>query len=102
VKARLHLHGHELLQEQFAGVRHVNLIYVLARVADTAVVFELFKVGFTEETTDRTDVDTVMIGDIEQSFFEETSTSMRDHAITLHFSKTKTTVSGTTFCRLSG
>jgi len=80
----------------------VHLVDVLRRVADAAFVHELFQVSFAEETADGAHMDAVGVGDIEQSLLEEPSTSVRNHAVTLHFSEPKATITRTTFSRLSG
>jgi hypothetical protein len=80
----------------------VDLVDVLSRVTHAALVHKLFKVGFTEETAHTAHVDCVMIRHVKQPFLQEASTSMRDHAVTLHLSETESTVTRTTFSRLSG
>lgn len=80
----------------------MHLVDVLSRLAHTAIVVEFSQVSFAEETADRADVDGVVIRDIKQSLFQEASTSVRDHAITFHFSETKSTIARSTFSRLSG
>ena len=47
-------------------------------------------------------MDAVVVRDIKQSLFQEAGTSMRNHAITFHFSETKATITRTTFSGLSG
>ena len=43
----------------------------------------------------------VAVTDVEKAFFEEPGCSMRDHAVTLHFAESETTVTPTALCRLS-
>ena len=68
MEAGLHLHSHQLLQEQFTGVGHVDLVDVLSGVTHAALEQKLFKVGFTEETTHTAHVDRVVIRHVKQPF----------------------------------
>jgi len=60
------------------------------------VVLVLLDVGLTEESTRVAHVYAVAVRHIKQSLLEEASRTMRNHAISLHFSETKSTVTGAT------
>lgn len=101
MEARLDLHSHQLLKQEFASVRDLDLADLLLRIATSAVVLQLFEVGFAEKTTLLTNVDTVRVRHVIETFFQETSSTVRDHAVSLHFTETQATVTRPTFCRLS-
>jgi len=102
VQSRLDLHRHQLLQKKLARVRDLDLADVLSRVAPSAVVLELKQVRLAEQTAPIANMHTVAIRHIKQSFFEETSSSVRDHAISLHLSKTKSSITSSTLSWLAG
>jgi hypothetical protein len=66
------------------------------------MILELLEVGLAEESTGVAHVDTVAVRDVEKTLFEEAGRSMRDHTVTLHLSETQTSISGSSFGRLSG
>lgn len=43
----------------------------------------------------------IIIRDIKESLLEESGSTMRYHAITLHFTKSETSITRSSFCRLS-
>ena len=73
MQSRLDLHGHQLLQEQLAGVWNPDLADILRRVAPSAMIFELFQVCLAEEPTSMTDMDSVAVGHIEEPLLQEPS-----------------------------
>ena len=86
-QSRCDLHRHQLLDEQLAGVGDVDTADALRALADSAFELLFGEVGLADETTGFTDVHAVAIAHFEQPLFQEASTAMRDHAVTLHFSK---------------
>jgi hypothetical protein len=89
------------LEKQLARVRDTNsrdLSFVTARAA-------LKRIGSVirdhNETTLIADVDMVRIGDFEETLLQELCSSMRNLAITFHFTEAQTTVTSTTLHRLS-
>ena len=97
----LNLHGHQLLEEEFAGVGDLDLADVFCRIAPSAEILAFEKVRFAEETTSVADVHSVAVRHIKEALFEEARGAMRDHAVTLHLSESETAIPGTTFCGLS-
>ena len=61
VQARLNLHRHKLLKQQFAGVRNLNLANVRGRVTPSAMIAEFLKIGFAEETAQVADMYSVAV-----------------------------------------
>lgn len=53
--------------------------------------------NWSHQSTDFADVDSEGIRNLEETLFQESSSTVRNHTITLHFSETQTTISGTTF-----
>ena len=86
------LEGHEFLNEQFARVGNTNATNVLTALTDSTVKFLLSDICVANEPTLLTNVHLVTIAHIEQSFFEESSGAVRNHAISLHFTKTESAV----------
>ena len=101
VQSRLDLHGHQLLQEQLAGVRDPDLADILCRVAPSAMILELFQVRLAEQSTRMADMDSVAVGHIEEPLLQEPSRSMTNHTVSLHFSETKSTIPGSSLSWLS-
>ena len=102
VQPRLDLHRHQLLQEQFASVRDLDLADVLCGVASAAVVPELEKIGLAEEAAPVADVDPVTVRHVEQALFQEASGAVGDHAVALHLTETEATIASSTLGRLAG
>lgn len=102
MQARLYLHCHELLEEQLACVGYLDLADVLTGVTPLAFVAELLKIRHTEKTALLANVHAIAVAYIKEAFLKEASSTMRDHAVTLHLAESKTSVSGTTFSGLPG
>ena len=64
------------------------------------MVLELEEICLTEKTTSVADVHSIAVRNIKETFLEEASSAVRDHAVTLHLSETKTTVTSSTLCGL--
>lgn len=71
METRLDHHGHELLQEELAGVGDPDLDNLVTRVTQFAVILRLSKIGLTEETALLADVNTIAIRNIEETFLQE-------------------------------
>ncbi len=84
---RSNLKSHEFLNQQLASIRNLNLSDVSRVLAGVAFKSLLRKVTDTHETTLLTDVNAIVVTDIEKALFQETCCSMRYHAITLHLSE---------------
>lgn len=93
--------GHEFLKEQLARIGNIDLRDIGLPLAPIAVIRVLCKSSFADETANVTDEDTVLVRYIHGSFLEESGSSMRDHAVALHFTETKASISGSTLSRLS-
>ena len=98
----LDLHSHELLEQEFAGVRYLDLADVLGRIAPSAVVLALEQVRLAEQATGVANMHSVAIRDVKEALFEEPGGAVADHAVTLHLTESETTVARTTFRRLAG
>jgi hypothetical protein len=101
VQLRLDLHGHEFLEKQFTRVGNLNLANIFSRVASFAVVFKLVEVGLTEETALLADMHAVAVRDVEESLLQEPGRPVRDHAVALHLTESKATVTSSSLSRLS-
>ena len=99
-EARSNLQGHELLQEEFACVGDAYLADVLGALTDRTLELLLGEVGLADEAAHFADVHLVAVGDVEEALFEESCSAVRDHAVTLHLTKAKTTVSASALSRL--
>lgn len=89
------------MEEELTGVwdiHHRNL----GLAAAFALVDLRVKISLAEEAADVTDMDSILVRNVHGSLLEESSSTVRDHAVTLHFSKSKTSISGSTFGWLSG
>ena len=95
------MHCHELLDQKFAGIWHINSADVLGGLADCALELLLSEVSLADEAAGLADVHAVAITNLEQAFLEETSSSMGDHAVTFHFSESESTVSRSSLSWLS-
>lgn len=95
------LQSHEFLKEQLASIRNVHLAYLRGVAAVLAFESLLSEVAYTHEAAHFTEVDFVQVTHIKESLLEESSCSMRDHAVTFHLTKAKTSVSGSAFSRLA-
>ena len=99
-EARSDLQGHELLQEEFAGVGNAYLADVLGALADRALELLLGEIGLANEAAYFANVHLVAVGDVEEALFEESGCAMRYHAVTFHLTKAETTVSASALGRL--
>lgn len=89
------------MEEQLTSVRNVNLRDLRLLVASTALVRILGKPGLTDEPADVANEDAVLVRDVHCALLQESGSTVRDHAVTLHFAEAKTTVSGSSFGWLS-
>ena len=101
MQSRLNLHRHQLLQQQRARIRDLDLADVLCRVAPAAVVFEFEKICLAEKTALIAHVHSIAVTHIEETLLEESGRTVTNHAVTLHLSESETSVSRTTLCRLA-
>mmetsp|Transcript_16479 Transcript_16479/g.64296 ORF Transcript_16479/g.64296 Transcript_16479/m.64296 type:complete len:1268 (+) Transcript_16479:614-4417(+) len=90
--ARRDLHGHQLLEEELAGVGDVDLRDVRVVVAALALELLLLEVGDGEEATVVADVDAVGVGLREEALLEELRGAVGDDAIALHLSEAEAAV----------
>ena len=102
VQLRFNLHGHQLLQEQFARIWHVYQIDFLAGGTKFAVVSFFSEDGLAEQAAGVAHVDRVVVRDVEQALLEESSRPVTDHAVAFHFAETEATVTRTSLGRLAG
>ena len=79
-------------------IHHRNL----GLAAAFALVDLRIKISLAEEAADVTDVDSILVRNVHSSLLEESGSAVRDHAVTLHLTESKTSVSGSTFGWLSG
>lgn len=89
------------MEQQLARVGNVNLRNLGLPFASIAVVGVFGQSRLANEATDVTDEHAVLIGHVHGSLLQESGSSMRDHAVTLHFSETESTISGSAFGWLS-
>lgn len=101
MESRLDHHAHEFLHEELACVGNPDLADVLTTLTRTAEVLLLLDVCFAEETTRRTHMHSVAVTDIEKTLLQESARAMTNHAITLHLSESKTTITRSALSRLS-
>ena len=92
MKLRLQLHGHEFLKKQLASVRNLDLADVFARVARPAVILELVQICLAEQSALLAHMNSVAVRYIEQPLFQESSRTVRNHAVTLHLTETKPSI----------
>lgn len=87
---------HQFLEQELTcvwDVHHRNL-----RLATPFAFVNLrVKISLGEKTANVTNVNSILVWDIHSSLFQESGCSVRNHAVTLHFSESKTTVSRSTF-----
>ena len=91
------------MEQQLRRVREVHLtdlVLVVAVLAFERVLLQLR--NNSHEPADIAHMDTEWVRDIKEAFFEEGRCTVGDHAVTLHFSETKSTVASTAFYRLAG
>lgn len=62
----------------------------------------LWQVSYAHETALLTDMDTIVVTDIKEALLQETCSTMRDHAIAFHLTKSQSSVPGPTLSWLSG
>jgi hypothetical protein len=91
-EARSNLKGHELLHQQLASIRYLDLSNVSSVLAVVAFKSLFRKISNAHKPTLLTDVNAIVVTDIEQALFQETSSTMRDHAVTLHLSESQSTI----------
>ena len=71
VEARLDLHGHKLLEEEFACVGNLHLANAFTRFTEPAVILGLTEIGFAEETALPAYMHTIAVRNIKETFLEE-------------------------------
>ena len=97
------VHGRQLLEEQLGSVRNDNLRDLGLVLARSALKLALAQAGDgRHETANLADVHAESVRNVEETLLEEGGGTVRDHAITFHLSETETTVTSTTFDRLTG
>ena len=102
--SRADAHRHHFLQKQLAGIRNLDLtdsgrLVLTLRIA--AFIGHLFQICLRRQTTMLANVNSVLIGVAEETIADEIGTSMCNQTITFHLSHTQTTITRTTFQRLS-
>jgi hypothetical protein len=121
VHARGHVHGRKLLEHELSGVWDDDLCdfgLVLARSALELILLEragsalvnIFSVlarseknlrNGSHQTANLANVDTESIRNVKQSLLQESRGTVSDHTIALHLSETQTTITCSTFHRLT-
>jgi hypothetical protein len=89
------------LHQQLAGIRYLDLSDVSSVLAVMAFKPLFWKISNAHKATLLTNVNAIVVADIEQALFQETSSTMRDHAVTLHFSEPQATITRPSLGRLS-
>lgn len=79
------------------GVHLNNVRFVFATPALERILLQICN-GY--QPTTFTNMDPICIALVKQSLFEEVSCTMGNHAISFHFSKSKTSITGPSFSRL--
>ena len=100
-ESRSNLKGHQLLDQKFACVGDAYLANGLGALANSAFKLLLSEVCLADQTTCLTDVHLVAIRDIEKPLFQESSSTVGNHAVTLHLSESESSVTTSTFSWLS-
>lgn len=90
------------MDQEFACIGDVDSADALGGLAHSALELLLGQVGLANEATGLTDVHAVGVADLEETLLQKPGSSVRDHAVTLHFSESKTSVSRSTLGGLSG
>lgn len=96
----MNAHRLQLLKEQFARVRNLHLWNLGRVLAPFALIGLHPQVWHHDHATQITNINCVWIRNVIQSFLEELSCTMWNLTITLHFTKSKTTIAGSALCRL--
>ena len=101
MKTWRNLHSHQFLDQQLASIRDAHSTNWLRWLAHRAFKLLLSEICLTDQTTEFTNVQLVAVRDIEKPFFQETSGTVWNHAVSFHFSETKTSITPSSFRRLS-
>mmetsp|Transcript_20952 Transcript_20952/g.45839 ORF Transcript_20952/g.45839 Transcript_20952/m.45839 type:complete len:286 (+) Transcript_20952:905-1762(+) len=93
-------HGHQLLEQQLARVRHHHLHDVGLVLVDLAAELLLLEVGHRKEAAALAHVHPVRVTDVKEPLLEEGGRAVADDAVTLHLSEPQATVSCSSLHRL--
>lgn len=90
-------HAHELLHQKFACIRNLHSANVLWTVARSTIEPVLLQVALTKQPAFGTNMHLVAITHIVQTLLQEPWTSVTNHAVSFHFTESKSTVAWPTF-----
>ena len=95
-------HGHELLEEQLAGVGHMNLADLGFATAVAAIEFLLGQVGYGNETTPLADVDAVWVTVSIEAVFDKVGRPMSHQAVPFHLPHAQPSLASSALHGLAG
>lgn len=98
-----HIHRRKLLEQKLGSIRNDDLRNLGLVLARTALELVLAQAGNRcHQAANLADVNSESIADIKKTLLQEGRRSVRNHTVTFHFSETQTSISSTTFDRLTG
>ena len=90
--ARRDAHGHELLEEELAGVGYAYLRDLRLVLAAAALVGLLLELRDGDQAAEVAHVHTIRVGDLEQALLEELGGAVRYLTVALHLAEAQTAV----------
>ncbi len=87
LQTRHDVHGHQLLEEEFTGIRNLDSGDIRPRLAVRTVL-----VPASNESTSRADIEVIVVRGKEESLNKEGRGSMGNHTVALHFTDSETSI----------